>query len=312
MTTSVLYSALPYAALLVLGGGLFVRYVSTSTRGADLDVEVAEAWALFGGGKIWRAGFVALGLLHLAIMLLPQVILSWNGVPLRLYLLEGSGFAFGLLALGWWAGAMRRHFQRSSEAAASEVADCVFLSLVFVGIVSGLLTATLYRWGSSWGAATLAPYGSSLLRSAPLVSFVDQMPLLVQLHVVSMFALMIAFPFTRAASFVTFAARWAFGLPTAPLSAVSGVARAWLDRHDPATWIWPEDAWEDGEVRAPLMARAPSAASTPTFATLKLPAATEPRQSAPTLPPHSGVRETADGISLEADAAMEKAGSDVG
>jgi nitrate reductase gamma subunit len=310
MTTNVLFSAFPYAALAVLLGGLVARYVSTSSRGVDINVEVAEAWALFGGSKIWRAGTLALALLHVGGVLVPQAILSWNGVPLRLYLLEGTGFAFGLLALGWWAGVMRRHLQRSSEAAASEVADGVFLSLMFVGIISGLLTAAFYRWGSSWGAMTLSPYVSSLLRgTTPLVSFVDQMPLLVQLHVISTFALMMVFPFTRAASFATFAARWAVGVPTAPLSAVSGVARAWVERHDPASWIWPEDVWEEGTMRSPLVVSVPATMRE----AAKSSATTEPRQSAPTTPPLSGVRGTTNpGFSLEADAEMDNTGSDVG
>jgi nitrate reductase gamma subunit len=136
---------------------------------------------------------------------------------------------------------MRRHLERSSKAAVNDFADGALLSLLFVGIMSGLVTAMRYRWGSSWGAATLAPYGSSLLRGAPLVSFVEQMPLLVQLHVVSGLALMLVFPFTRAASLATFALRWVLGLLAAPLSAASGVVQAWLDRHGPARWVWPEE-----------------------------------------------------------------------
>jgi nitrate reductase gamma subunit len=300
MTTNVLFSVFPYAALAALVCGLVARCVSTSSRGASADVEVAEAWELFSGGKIWRAGFFALALLHAFGMLLPQAILSWNGVPLRLYVLEGTGFAFGLLALGWWVGVTRRHLWRSSEAALSELADGVFLSLVFVGITSGLLTAILYRWGSSWGAATLAPYGASLLRGAPLVSFVDQMPLLVQLHVVSAFALMMVFPFTRAASFATFAVRRMAGLLAVPLSAASGAARAWVDRHDPASLIWPEEgSLEDGAIQGGVVN--------------DVSADVDRRPSSPaTLPPHSGIRETRGGYSLEADAELEKTGSDMG
>jgi len=38
--------------------------------------------------------------------------------------------------------------------------------------------------------------------------------------------------------------RRVLGLITAPLSAVSAAARGawgWIDRHHPASWIWPED-----------------------------------------------------------------------
>ena len=301
MTTSVLFGAFPYVAAIVLGCGLLARYLATSPRRTD--VEAAKAWSLFGGGKVWRAGLVALAVLHLAGALLPQAILGWNGVPLRLYVLEGTGLAVGLLALGWWVSVMRLHLQRSSASTVSEVADGALLSVLFVGIGSGLLTAVLYRWGSSWGAVTLAPYGASLLRGAPQTSLVEQMPFLVQLHVASTFALMMVFPFTRAASLATFVARWAVGLVAAPLSVVTGAARGWIVRHDPESWLWPEEAWDEGAARAPGIAGVHVA---------KIPLSTEPRQSAPTVPPHSGVRETASGFSREADAEMEKTGSDVG
>lgn len=303
MTTDLLFSVFPYAALAVLAGGLVVRCTSPSSRGVD--VEAAEAWTLFGGGRIWRVGFLVLALLHLGGMMLPRAILSWNTVPLRLYVLEGSGFAFGLLALGWWMGVMRRHL-RSSKAVVSDFADGAFLSLTFVGIMSGLLTASLYRWGSSWGAATLAPYGSSLLAGAPLVSFVEQMPLLVQLHVVAAFALMMVFPFTRAASLVKVAVLRVVSLLEAPFSAASGGARAWVDRYDPASWIWPEEGALDIE--------APRAGGHDVSGDMVV---RGPRSPA-TLPPQSGVRpsgvrDIGSGYSLEeADAETQKTGSDMG
>jgi nitrate reductase gamma subunit len=300
MTTSVLFGAFPYAAVIVLGCGLLARYLATSPRRAD--VEAAKAWALFGGGKIWLGGFLALAVLHVGGALLPQAILGWNGVPLRLYVLEGTGFAVGLLALGWWVGVMRRHLQRSSASTMGEVADCVLLALLFVGIGSGLLMAGLYRWGSSWSAVTLVPYVVSLLRGVPQASLVEQMPALVQLHVASTFAMMLVFPFTRAASLATFAVHWAFGFTRAPLSVVAGAARGWLDRHDPATWLWPEEAWDESAARAPMVVVPVNA---------KLSVATESRQSVPTAR-HSGSREAADSFSLETDAEMEKTGSDVG
>jgi nitrate reductase gamma subunit len=293
MTTSVLFGALPYTALAVLCLGLVARGL-LAPASAD---EAASAWAMFGGGKIWRAAFAAIALFHLGGVLLPDAVLRWNEVPLRLYLLEGTGFAIGLVALGWWAGVMQRYLRRTGVAAASEIADGALLAVLFVGIGSGLLTAVLYRWGSSWGAATLAPYGASLLRGDPLAPFVEQMPRLVQLHVLSAFALMIVLPFTRAASLATFAAQWAFERAAAPLDGVYAAAQDRLRQVDPARWIWPdESAWDDGAAEAPA-------------AVLAL-----PDERLGSVPPTSGVREHPLGAHPlpEADAEMKDTGSEAG
>ena len=165
--------------------------------------------------------------------------------------------------------------------------------------------ATIINWKPAPSSTAATTRLTSPSHGDPLVSFVDQMPLLVQLHVVSTFALMMVFPFTRAALLAAFAIRRTASLLTAPLSAAAAVARAWIDRHDPASWIWPEeDAWEDGAVQAHAvndvsvdMARGPN--------------------SPATLPPLSGVRDSGvrgsrGSYSLEADAELDKTGSEVG
>jgi nitrate reductase gamma subunit len=302
MTSSLLFGALPYTALAVLCLGLLARGLLTPAPAAA--AEAAEAWAMFGGGKIWGRAFVAVAVLHLAGAIFPETVLRWNDVPLRLYLLEGSGFAIGLVALGWWAGAMQRYLRRTGVSAASEIADGALLAVLFVGIGSGLLTAVLYRWGSSWGAATLAPYGASLLHGDPLASFVEQMPRLVQLHVLSAFALMLVFPFTRAASAATFSVRWAAERAAAPFAGASGAAEGWLRRYDPAELIWPdESAWDEAAAEGPAAALASLAVPDERFGSV---------------PPTSGIRDS--GLrgteeaeaSQEADAEMKDTGSDAG
>jgi len=301
MNTHFLFGTFPYAALAVLGGGFVVRYLAASSDQAVLDAEVTDALSLYGGSRPWRASVALLALTHVAALILPQAILSWNGAPLRLYLLEGTGFLLGLLALGGILSVARRHLRHASASLATELADCVLISLVFVGIASGLLTAGLYRWASSWGAATLAPYGTSILRGVPLASFVDQMPFLVQLHVFSVFALMVVFPFTRACSLAVFAAQRVVALAGAPLAGVAQAAQGWIDEQNPAAWIWPEEtAWEASDDQS-LMAPAPTTAA-------------EQSGHPVTVPPRSGVRSTDDSdlSQEEADAEMVDTGSEAG
>jgi hypothetical protein len=67
------------------------------------------------------------------------------------------------------------------------------------------------------------------------------MPFLVQLHVFAAFALAAVLPFTRVAPFVLVALDRAIAIAGRPVTAANRGAEAWLRRHNPATWIWPEE-----------------------------------------------------------------------
>jgi len=108
-----------------------------------------EAWELFRGSATWRLGLTITFLLHLVCLILPGAVRSWNGVPLKLYMLEGTGFLFGAVALIGLVQLMIHHISRSissHQPRVPEVADYTFLSLVCVATISGLATALLYRW----------------------------------------------------------------------------------------------------------------------------------------------------------------------
>jgi hypothetical protein len=159
---------------------------------------------------------------------------------LRLYVLEGSGFLLGGLAVGAWADVMWKHSARRSTSLASAVGDAVLLGFLFVALISGLFMQSLFRWGSSWGAATLTPYVVSILRGRPAVHLVDQMPFLVRLHVVSAFGVLAALPFSRVTSIVGVALRRA--LAPVAASAARGLAAVESRIGERATqWIWPEE-----------------------------------------------------------------------
>src|SRR2546425_13148814 len=178
---------------------------------------------------------------HLVGLWFPRGILLWNGSTIRLLLLEGFAFAVGLLALAGWASLMWRDLGRSSQSPTSELLDTIFLSLLFLGILSGLLVAGLYRWGSSWGVMTLTPYVVSLLQGRPAPSFVIEMPFLVRLHIFSAFCAVAVLPLTRLAGVFVWALHHGLELIAWPISAASQRAEAWLRKHNPASWLWPEE-----------------------------------------------------------------------
>jgi nitrate reductase gamma subunit len=241
MNPNFLFVAWPYMALALFCLGIADRYLLSRKQMAAVEAKLPDAWTVFGGSKLWRISLVLLLLGHLVGWVFPRGILLWNGSTIRLYLLESFAFTVGVVALVSWAALMWRHLERSSDSAAAEFADTVFLALLFVGLLSGLLMAVFYRWGSSWGAMTLTPYAVSLLRASPTAGFVTQMPFLVRLHIFSWFAAVAVVPLTRLAAFIVLALHRCFGLMGRPVVAVGRAAEAWMQRHDPAARIWPEE-----------------------------------------------------------------------
>src|SRR6266705_2807405 len=92
----------------------------------------------------------------------------------------------------------------------------------------------IIRHSFSWGAMTLSPYITSLVRGNPAAGFAVQMPSLVRLHVFSAFAVLAVLPLTRAAAFMVFTLHRSFVLIGRPISAVVRAGEAWLRKHNPA------------------------------------------------------------------------------
>src|SRR5258707_5014553 len=248
MKTDILFATWPYVALGASAGGLVVRYLLLRRRIDAAKTESGQAMAIFAGGPVWRISLCILLAIHVVVLAAPQAILAWNGVPLRLYVLEGSGFLFGSLALGGWAEVMWRYLARPCPCIKSAVGDAVLLGLLFVVLASGFFMKALYRWGSSWGAVTLTPYVTSVIRGKPATDLVDELPFLVRLHVASSFGVLVALPFSRVASFLVVALHGAVAATVAPAGrAIRGVAVRLTTRA--AAFIWEDDT--DPDMTAP-------------------------------------------------------------
>jgi len=245
MSNDALFRVLPYVALVVLGAGLVVRYLVSIPRMAALRAELSETWASFGAGRLLRLSLVALAVAHLAGLLAPRAGQAWDASPARLHLIELLGMVVAAVALLGWARMMWRHCGRHHPSRLGDLADSIFVSLVLVGMASGLATAVLYRWASSWGVATLTPYAASVVRGEPATAYAAQMPFPVQLHLVSAFGALALLPFTRLAPFLLVPfhrALVAVGTGLArPLGATGRAVEDFVRRHNPGVWIWPKE-----------------------------------------------------------------------
>jgi nitrate reductase gamma subunit len=192
-----LFVAAPYAALVLFFVGTIVRYRKRPFTVSSLSSQFLENRHHFWAEVPFHYGLLVVLAGHVVAFLFPRELLAWNSVPIRLYVLEASALAFGLLAfLGIMNIVVRRLKSPKSKVVTTPV-DWVLYGLLFLQIATGLHIATSNTWGSSWFAASLTPYLWSLARLSPDPSYVVAMPFTVQMHVVGLWAILGFFPFTR-------------------------------------------------------------------------------------------------------------------
>ncbi|HWZ42868.1 MAG TPA: respiratory nitrate reductase subunit gamma [Candidatus Saccharimonadales bacterium] len=241
MTSSFLFSTFPYVAVALLIAGTLVRYILARREPEAMTAQAGEAVAALAGGKAWCLSLLALFLLHLAGLVFPRSILSWDSSTARLYLLEGAALVAGIVALVGWAAVMWQNLRRTGRSAVTELSDTVFLALLFIGIFSGLAIAVGERWGSMWGTITLTPYVLSLFRGNPAPTFIYGLPFLVRLHVFSAFAALAILPGTRLSSVLVLGLHRGLELFGRPFAAAERMAGDWVRKNNPAGRIWPEE-----------------------------------------------------------------------
>ena len=117
-------------------------------------------------------------------LLIPRTVLAWNGVPWRLYVLEASALAFGLLTLWGLIVLIFRRITSARIRAVTSPMDIVLLLVLLVQVLAGLWIATSYRWGSSWYAGFAVPYLWSILKLSPDIVLVANLPFAVKFHIV--------------------------------------------------------------------------------------------------------------------------------
>ena len=111
--------------------------------------------------------------------------------------LEITALVFGLLTLIGLLAAVARRSGNPRLRVVTSASDWVLYGLLLSQVASGVYVAVFYPWGSSWFAASAAPYLWSLVKLNPDISYITAMPLAIKLHFVNAFVLIAFFPFTR-------------------------------------------------------------------------------------------------------------------
>ena len=198
-----LFVVVPYAAFALLVIVAIARWRLHQFTVSSLSSQLLESRRLFWGSIPFHWGLTLILLGHLAALLIPRGFQMWNTVPLQLYLLEATGMALGLWVLFGIVMLIARRIQVSRVRSVTSPMDAFVLALLLVQIVTGLWIAIGYRWGSYWGTSVFVPYVRSLLTLSPRPELVEPLPLILKTHVLSFFAFMAVFSFSRLVHIIT-------------------------------------------------------------------------------------------------------------
>jgi nitrate reductase gamma subunit len=197
MLNNLMFSAFPYLAVVIFLIGTIRRYSKRGFTVSSLSSQFLEGKQLFWGSQPFHWGIMFLFFGHLIAFLFPRALMAWNGMPVRLLILEVSSFVFGLSALVGICTLIYRRFASGKLIVVGSKADMLVYVTLLTQILSGLGVAFFVRWGSTWFAAVLTPYMRSLFMLNPDIEAVSAMPWVVKIHIISAFFIIAIIPYTR-------------------------------------------------------------------------------------------------------------------
>ena len=197
MIDNLLFIIFPYAVVILAVVVTAQRLIKSGFSYSTLSSQFLESNELFFGSVPWHFGIIGALTGHLIGLLFPRTVLWFNGVPLRLYILETTGLTFGLLCLAGIVSLIVRRITAPRIRAVTSRLDSVVLLLLFIQVALGVYTALFYRWGSSWYATSAVPYLRSLFALQPDVQMIAPLPLIVKAHILNAWVLVGVFGFSR-------------------------------------------------------------------------------------------------------------------
>ncbi|NNG45601.1 MAG: respiratory nitrate reductase subunit gamma [Deltaproteobacteria bacterium] len=195
--TEFFFGSFPYAAVLLAVAAGVGRYVSDRFSFTSHSTQFLENRWLFWGSVSWHYGITIVLLAHILAALFPG---AWGilvGEPSRLFMLEATGLALGLLALFGCGALVARRLLHPRLAAVTTAMEWIILLVLFLQVASGVYIAWGYRWGAAWYLHTAVPWLGSLVRLSPETAYIAQLPGIVKFHIINAFVLVALLPFTR-------------------------------------------------------------------------------------------------------------------
>lgn len=198
-----LFGIFPYVAVGLLVVVTVYRMVYRPFTVSSLSSQLLERRMLYWGSISFHWGLTVILLAHLAALLVPSTLEAWNSTPIRLYLLEVTGLALALWALVGLAILSYRRLRSARVRAVTTPMDLVVLGLLLAQVLSGVLVAVAYRFGSFWGTGVFVPYIRSLFTLDPRPELVADLAWVIRAHAFLFFVFLAVFPFTRLVHIIT-------------------------------------------------------------------------------------------------------------
>jgi len=198
-----LFVVLPYVAIVLAVVGTVYRMTRRPFTVSSLSSQLLEGRDLFWGSVSFHWGILLVLVGHLFALILPAGLEAWNQVPIRLYLLEITGLILAVWALLGLGVLILRRVGSGKIRAVTTRMDIVVLGLLLAQVITGILIATEFRFGSSWGTGVFVPYLHSLIVLDPRPELVAPLPVILQLHASLFFVFLVVFPFSRLVHIIT-------------------------------------------------------------------------------------------------------------
>ena len=192
-----LFIGLPYAALFSIVAVTIYRFNSDKYGFSSLSSQFLEKEKLLWGSVPWHIGIFIIIIGHGAAFFTPTLLQSLVANQTIMYTFEAFGLIAAFFALFGLIVLFLRRLRNSRIQAVTSNMDLVILTLLTIQIFLGILTATLYKWGSSWSPGVVGPYMHSILTFNPDMSYVKDLPFVIKTHIVIAWLIILLVPFTR-------------------------------------------------------------------------------------------------------------------
>lgn len=201
---NLLFVIFPYTAFSLVVVVTVYRSIVRPFSISSLSSQLLENKKLYWGSISFHWGIVLILLMHLLAVIFPRSLILWNAVPLRLYLLEFTGLALGLWSLAGLLILLWRRLSNQRVWVVTTPMDMLVVLLLLVSVITGVITAAAYRFGSYWFTGVFTPYLTSLIVLQPRLELVSPLPSVIKLHLLNFFVLLAIFPFSRLVHILTY------------------------------------------------------------------------------------------------------------
>jgi nitrate reductase gamma subunit len=205
-----LFGVFPYMAVAVTVVGAFRRFRTLRDTVTTSSSQLLESRLQYWGSVSWHYAILLVLLVHLIAILLPGLVTAALSAPGRLIAIEVTGLALGFTAL--W-GLVVLAARRATLRGGTSWLDWTVMVLLLLQVATGVFVAVTARWGLAWFTFVATPWLASLVRLAPRVDLMANLPLAFKLHALNAFVLVALVPFTRLAHAVVAPVEYLWRLP---------------------------------------------------------------------------------------------------